>query len=138
MGYNMKVVIQWGKVTFGREINIWQAQGVYWEIFPDEKDGGRGVRKISAGGGVTSPPSRESPDKVANQFPNPADFATKNIFPADFKQKHYCFPATHCIFQSQSTRRQSKIIILKVNTAFAAQHDNISLNSQSIYLYIKI
>ena len=27
---------------------------------------GRGVRKISAGGGVTSPPSRESPDKVAN------------------------------------------------------------------------
>ena len=55
MGYNMKVVIQWGKVTFGRGINIWQAQGVYWEIFPDEKDGGGGGRKFSASGGEIPP-----------------------------------------------------------------------------------
>ena len=59
MGYNMKVVIQWGKVTFGRGINIWQAQGVYWEIFPDEKDGGGGGRKFSASGGEIPPPPQQ-------------------------------------------------------------------------------
>ena len=96
MGYNMKVVIQWGKLTFGGGINIWQGQGVYFEIFPNEEEGGRGGEgkrgeKNFGWWRGDFPPSRESPDKVANQFPNPADFATKNIFPADFKQKQYCF-----------------------------------------------
>ena len=57
LGYNMKIVIQWGESTFGREgIKIWWEKG----IFPG---GGRRMSKfLAGGGGFPHPTSTENPE----------------------------------------------------------------------------